>query len=430
MELREQLVRDCGALLVRHFYGPLGEADWAIDANTGLRQSEDRKVMLLLWALSDEVDSYLGFLSANARHLVEARREATVLSNGGSGLLARESLLLQMRTGNPAAFLARRNISTPAGGPNHCLAWLIECIDDAILAFPRVAAGPWGDVVKRRVEQISRARTIPAIAGCFNVGLHRVRPSLGAMRAAATLRNPVYSRTLELMKRRDSFQRLPLQFSAARAIATSALASLKTWQHMELLAALLAAQALVEQSAILGAKVELRLHLLVGGAQPLATCGDLTLEWQFATGALASHRRAHHEAISDTFLEMVGLKAGSDRADIAVFLRGNRIPVAIGESKYFEKENNARNQLSLAIWQIVKYADQVHSDSALTKALSRLSFIFLPETAAVAQAAAIAAQSDEMPIIVPYGSTHQSTYFEQWARRLLSSVTAAPAVSV
>lgn len=414
--VRDEIERQCAKLLIRHIAGALSSSSILLGDD---RIGDDRDALLLLWALSTGVGDALQLLVRESRHLVRSRENVVQETSGSGALLALKTSLLQIRTSNPSRFVAKKSKVTRAGGANQCLAWFVESVDRALIRFPQIFLGPWRDAARQRVGEVQKARAIPGLSECFAQGLHKAPLPLSSLRQAASLRSPLYSQVLAQIRLRDWALRSSV--TDAGALAASALASVEVWRQMELLGALKAVNALEEQSHRAGLPFSRSFTSLIGNGNELARCGPLYLRWQFPTPALASERRAPHEALSDSIIESLGIRSSADRADIAVHRDGVEGPVAIGEVKYFESDSNALNQLALAIWQLSKYADQVTGTDAGAQALLKKCFVFIPAHSRLSVANTLSASTDSCPVIVDFKGTAEDERWKRWASLVIDS---------
>lgn len=413
----ERIHRECSALLVRYLAGNMSQAGLPLDGTPG-SLSEERSLLLLLWALSSGTGKTLDLLVRRSRHLVRSREQVLVRGKAGGAILAQPSSLLQAKTGNPAKFVSRVSKSTPVGNANHCIAWFVERVDEALRAFPQIRKGTWGEQASRRIREVQQARAIPGIQECFAVGLHLVTPSSTALRAATSLRSPLYSLVLEQIRIRRRITKSRIDIHSE--LASSALSDMETWRKMELLGALRAIEALQFALNKNGVQLRKRLSPIVGDGSCLAECGDFRVNWQQPTPLLVPSRTAPHESLARSISEELGINSSSDRTDLTIIFEGANSPSSIGESKYFESTKNAANQLSLAIQQLSRYSDQYVSDDALARKLVQNSFIFVPTAPRIEEVAHRADKSKSAPSVIVFGVDSEAQRWKNWAAKVVN----------
>lgn len=364
----------CSSLIIRHYKDKLNQSGGFSSPDLS---KDDLNELLTRWALSNSVARLAKLIVNNPnllnRTLVESVRETSGELQGE--VLARDSLIRQLQTGDSARFVVVESSPSLLNGPNHIVAWVLAEADQYIDRLIRRANSKTiPDWIHERRTAIKQALKNYLLQDLLSEVYSKRRPKHQSKREAGRSRNPIYKDALIAL---NDFELVEL-FDASTILSLmneTMLSNLDNWQLLELATGLAAAKALGEQ---LNSPVNIRLRL--GNEREIAQTGPYSVVWQNSLPPRKKNELDESELLAKEIATFIGSDLAQSRVDISVVDKKANKDIAHFECKWFSNPDYARSAISDASLQICRYArdSRPHSLSE-TKSLLKNSMIIVSE---------------------------------------------------
>lgn len=316
----------------------------------------DLDFLRMFWAATSDVELLATRLVRQPHEAASALQHCkTVDTSSIRGRVdARDTIIQQALTGNPAVFVSLEAKRSYATGPNHVVAWVLEearrlcrqmlrSTDTESSYFHRFGH------VARNLEQASRLEPIRMATSQLNLSL---RPSAHAVTQAKRSRIPIYQLAADAYLKLLAIERGDIEQTRS-VLQETLLGPLEMWRRFELCVALAIGESLAR---VTGGRCDLSTAFEANA--PLISVGRYRVYWQTAPARyFTAPRPEPSEAKVDEILSILGLSAGWDRPDVVVVDTLADKVVALAEVKHFTgATNDGRGAIRAAIDQLVRYS--------------------------------------------------------------------------
>ncbi|MDE2572537.1 MAG: hypothetical protein KGM44_08465 [bacterium] len=339
---------DLAAYLVRVLLRYFRKGNQQFLASTAVHES-DRDLLLLQWSVSERVRDLCLYLTHQPHEMQPALQARAMTARGGirGRICAAESVLLQERSGDGSVFVYDEPFRSFDAGPNRVLGWTLAYAVRLASRF-RTLLPPEATYYDRILERLRLLqdvrRALPYTGGPVAV------PTAGDVRAARASRLLLYRKAAEAYDNLRAVERLEEQ-ALEHLLMHSLVGPMERWRQFELALALSMANAIAHR---IRAEVSLK-SILPGTADAIIDVGPFGVRWQQAGPGFTPIAFEGWEAREVEIIREYGLSPGYERPDVVVFSRRTNLVVAVGEAKYFDRDD-WRDRLRHAARQIVTYA--------------------------------------------------------------------------
>lgn len=309
----------------------------------------DTEAVSVWWALSPAVTRLAERVLHHPREITTVSEpEERVTPGEISGAVnAGATVIHQITTADPSAFVVAESFETYMSGPNRVLAITLAEAWHVLDAAARVS-----DIIARAAdEQLRLLESAMRVAGVREVlaasgGRRRITPY--ERRQTAKTHSYLYRLAYDAAVLLEGVRALDATTLDA-LFREALLPKLEVWRQFELACLLEAALSL---SKAIGEAVTLDLAFTSG--RPAATIGPFTLFWQYGVQPRESEDLDPGERMARHLAASLGVQPGTRKADVAVERKGAL--VALIECKWFQTEADAPSAIADASEQLVAYA--------------------------------------------------------------------------
>ncbi len=309
----------------------------------------DVEAVAVWWALSPSVTELAARVVHHPREITTVSEAEERVTQGDipGAINAGATVLHQIITGDPSAFVVAEHFDTYLSGPNRLLAVTLSEAWHLLDAAARDS-----DVIKniagpqlRLLESAMRVGGVKEVLAAPG-GRRRVTPY--EKRQAAKMRAYLYRLAYAAAVLLDGVRVLDPP-SLSVLFEQAVLPNLEPWRRFELACLLEAALSL---SRVTGDPVAL--DLAFTARRPAATVGPFALHWQYSISPRALPDLDTGERLARQLASSLGVQPGVRKADIALEHHGDLI--AMVECKWFQSPADAPGAIADACDQLVVYA--------------------------------------------------------------------------
>ncbi|MGX7651899.1 hypothetical protein [Shewanella putrefaciens] len=347
----------CAALILRHYKEVSAASGGFLNP---LLSKEEKNELLIRWALSNSVEKLARVVIQNPNLLNRSLNEIEIETSGDlrGEILARDSVIRQMQTGDATRYLLVESTPSLFNGPNHIVSWiLLEAslkLEELVKSLPSSALPAW---IHEKWKLIKQALKNQLICDVLREPFSRRRPLHQAKREAGSSRNLIYKEALIALHELELIELFD-ESTILSLLNDTLFSPLENWQLLELATGLGIARSLSE---VLDEKVSLRLRL--GNERIIAEIGNFLVIWQNSLQQRQAHQLDESELLAKEVATFIGSDLAQSRVDISVLDKETQVAVAHFECKWFGSADYARSAISDASLQICRYVRDSCPDS-------------------------------------------------------------------